>query len=105
MEIICNKCGAVIPKPDLKIVRDGEIEHTYFLCPDCGEAYRLSTTDKRLRKRIRDYNCCWPPPSPSPVPSPSANTVMLIASTITMANAKAIIFLTTDQTQSENALQ
>ena len=56
MEMICNKCGAVIPKPDLKTIRDGEIEHTYFLCPDCGEAYRVSTTDKHLRKRIEDYN-------------------------------------------------
>ena len=56
MEMICNKCGAVIPKPELKTIRDGEIEHTYFLCPDCGEAYRVSTTDKHLRKRIEDYN-------------------------------------------------
>ena len=56
MEIICNKCGAVIPKPDLKTIRDGEIEHTYFLCPDCGEAYRVSTTDKHLRKLIEDYD-------------------------------------------------
>ncbi len=56
MEIICNKCGAVIRKPDLKTIRDGEIEHTYFLCPDCGEAYRVSTTDKHLRKLIGDYD-------------------------------------------------
>ena len=56
MEMICNKCGAVIPKPDLKTIRAGEIEHTYFLCPDCGEAYRVSTTDKHLRKRIGDYD-------------------------------------------------
>ena len=56
MEMICNKCGAVIPKPELKTIRDGEIEHTYFLCPDCGEAYRVSTTDKHLRKRIEDYS-------------------------------------------------
>ena len=53
MEMICNKCGAVIPKPELKTIRDGEIEHTYFLCPDCGEAYRVSTTDKHLRKQKR----------------------------------------------------
>ena len=56
MELICNKCGKVIPKPDLKTIRDGEIEHTYFLCPGCGEAYRVSTTDKHLRKRIGDYD-------------------------------------------------
>ena len=29
MEIICNQCGAVIPKADLKTIRDGEIEYTY----------------------------------------------------------------------------
>ena len=56
MEMICNKCGKVIPKPELKTIRDGEIEHTYFLCPDCGEAYRVSTTDKHLRKRSEDYS-------------------------------------------------
>ena len=56
MELICNKCGKVIPNPDLMTIRDGEIEHTYFLCPDCGEAYRVSTTDKHLRKRIEDYD-------------------------------------------------
>ena len=56
MELICNKCGKVIPKPELKTIRDGEIEHTYFLCPDCGEPYRVSTTDKHLRKRIEDYD-------------------------------------------------
>jgi hypothetical protein len=27
MEIICNNCGAVIPKPDLKTIRDVEIAH------------------------------------------------------------------------------
>ncbi|MBQ8306125.1 MAG: hypothetical protein IJX90_07915, partial [Blautia sp.] len=55
MEIICDKCGAVIPNPEWKTIRDGEIEHTYYECPDCGEAYRISTTDKALRKRIDDY--------------------------------------------------
>ncbi|MBR2188423.1 MAG: hypothetical protein IJ860_03285 [Eubacterium sp.] len=55
MGIICNVCGAVISNPKWKVIRDGEIEHTYLECPDCGEAYRISTTDKALRKRIEDY--------------------------------------------------
>ena len=55
MEIICNKCGAVIPAPEWKTVRDGDIEHTYFLCPSCGDAYRISTTDGRLREDITKY--------------------------------------------------
>ena len=30
MEMICDKCGSVVPEPEWKMVRDGEIEHTYF---------------------------------------------------------------------------
>ena len=55
MEIICDKCGSVVPEPEWKMVRDGEIEHTYFLCPSCGEPYRISTTDSRLRRNIEKY--------------------------------------------------
>lgn len=55
MEIICDGCGAVIPDPEWKTIRDGDIEHTYFLCPSCGEAYRVSTTDGRLRGNIEKY--------------------------------------------------
>ena len=55
MEIICDRCGAVIPSPEWKTIRDGDIEHTYFLCPSCGEAYRISTTDGRLRGNIAKY--------------------------------------------------
>ena len=55
MEIICDKCGAVVPDPDWKTIRDGEIEHTYFLCPSCGEAYRVSTTDGKLRRNVAKY--------------------------------------------------
>ncbi len=55
MEIICDKCGAVIPKPEWKTARDGEIEHTYFECPSCGEVYRSGTTDGKLRRSIARY--------------------------------------------------
>ena len=55
MEMICDKCGSVIPEPEWKTIRDGEIEHTYFLCPSCGEPYRISTTDSRLRRNIEKY--------------------------------------------------
>ena len=55
MEIICDKCGAVIPNPEWKVVRDGEIEHTYFVCEDCGAAYQFSVTDKKLREKIQKY--------------------------------------------------
>ena len=55
MEMICDKCGTVIPDPEWKTARDGDIEHTYFLCPSCGEAYRVSTTDGKLRRNITKY--------------------------------------------------
>lgn len=55
MEIICDKCGAVVPEPEWKTIRDGEIEHTYFLCPACGEPYRVGTTDGKLRRNIAKY--------------------------------------------------
>ena len=55
MELICNKCGKVIPRPDLETIRDGEIEHTYFVCDDCGAFYQFSVTDKKLREKIQKY--------------------------------------------------
>ena len=55
MEIICDQCGAVIPAPEWKTIRDGEIEHTYFVCDDCGAFYQFSVTDKKLREKIQKY--------------------------------------------------
>ena len=55
MEIICDGCGAVIPQPEWKTLRDGDIEHTYFVCEDCGAAYQFSVTDKKLRQNIQKY--------------------------------------------------
>ena len=56
MEIICDRCGAVVPHPEWKTARDGEIEHTYILCPSCGEPYRAGTTDGKLRRNIKKYS-------------------------------------------------
>ena len=55
MEIICDQCGAVLPNPEWKTLRDGEIEHTYFVCEACGAAYPFSVTDKKLRQNIQKY--------------------------------------------------
>ena len=55
MEIICDKCGAVIREPEWKTAWDGDIEHTFFDCPSCGEAYRSGTTDGKLRRSIARY--------------------------------------------------
>lgn len=55
MEIICEKCGAVIGNPDWVTIRDSELEHTFFVCDDCGAAYQFSVTDKKLRQNIEKY--------------------------------------------------
>ena len=55
MEMICDKCGKVIPEPEWKTIRDGDIEHTYFTCAGCGEPFRVSTTDGKLRRDIAKY--------------------------------------------------
>lgn len=55
MEIICDGCGAVIPQPEWKTLRDGDIEHTYFVCDACGAAFSVSVTDGKLRQNIQKY--------------------------------------------------
>ena len=55
MEIICDGCGTVLSQPEWKTLRDGDIEHTYFVCDSCGAAFSVSVTDGKLRKRIEDY--------------------------------------------------
>ena len=47
MEIICDQCGAVLPQPEWKTIRDGEFDHTYFVC----EAY------KEMAKRLKERQC------------------------------------------------
>ena len=54
MQIICDKCKAEIhPQPET--IRDGEIEHIFFRCPVCGEAYHLCATDETLRESVMEY--------------------------------------------------
>jgi uncharacterized C2H2 Zn-finger protein len=55
MQIICDKCKAEIhPQPET--FRDGEIEHIFFRCPECGEVYHLCATDEALRKSVMEYD-------------------------------------------------
>ena len=56
MEIKCDKCGAVAETLMPETARDGEIEYTFFRCPDCQAVYPISATDDELRKRIGEYN-------------------------------------------------
>ena len=55
MQIICEKCNAEI-HPQQETIRDGEIEHTFFRCPECGALYPVCATDEALRKNIASYN-------------------------------------------------
>ncbi|MDY6335040.1 MAG: hypothetical protein SPL56_09585 [Lachnospiraceae bacterium] len=55
MQIICDRCGAVVADPELSVVRHGDIEHTYFVCKECGAAYPVSVTDGQLRKSVEEY--------------------------------------------------
>ena len=54
MQIICDKCKAEVhPQPET--LWDGEIEHTYFRCPECGAVYPIAVTDAALRDDIVRY--------------------------------------------------
>lgn len=55
MEIICDKCGETVLSPEWKMIRDGDIEHTYFTCDACGAAYPVCATDGSLRRDIGKY--------------------------------------------------
>ena len=57
MEIICDQCGAVLAQPEWKTIRDGEFEHTYFVCDSCGAAYPFSVKERQcsesFQKRVQ----------------------------------------------------
>ena len=55
MEITCDKCGKVIPDPGWETIRDGDIEHTFFICGSCGAIYQVCVTDGPLRRNIEKY--------------------------------------------------
>ena len=53
--IICNHCGKEIQFPEWKIISDGELEYTVFVCEHCGTAYVVYITDEALRQNITRY--------------------------------------------------
>ena len=54
MQINCDKCKAEIhPQPET--IRNSEIEHIFFRCPECGAIYPVSATDEALRKGAKEY--------------------------------------------------
>ena len=56
MKINCDNCGAVAETVKPESVRDGDIEHTFFRCPECGAVYPISATDTALRADITEYS-------------------------------------------------
>ena len=56
MEIKCDKCGARVNEVRPEQIRNGDIEHTYFRCPECGAVYPVAATDAALRKDIAGYS-------------------------------------------------
>ncbi len=56
MEIKCDHCGVVAETIMPETVKDGEVEHTFFRCPDCGALYPISATDTMLRAAIAEYS-------------------------------------------------
>ena len=56
MQIECDKCGAIHDTGEPKTIWDGDIEHTFFRCPDCDAVYPISATDTALRADIAEYS-------------------------------------------------
>ena len=54
MEIQCDECGAVAESVMPESAKDGDIEHTFFCCPDCGAVYPIAATDMALRASIAE---------------------------------------------------
>lgn len=55
MEIKCDKCGAVSTTVTPETYIEGDIEFTFFRCPECSEIYPICATDSALRKDIAGY--------------------------------------------------
>lgn len=55
MQIKCDKCAAVSDTVMPETFQDGDIEFTFFRCPDCGEVYPVCATDSALRTDIAEY--------------------------------------------------
>ena len=56
MKINCDNCGAVAETVKPESVRDGDIEHTFFRCPDCKAIFPIGATDTALRASIAEYS-------------------------------------------------
>lgn len=56
MQIKCDKCGAVAETVMPETARDGDIEHIFFRCSDCGAVYFIAVTDEDLRKKLEEYS-------------------------------------------------
>ena len=56
MEIKCDHCGAVAETVMPETVKDGDIEHTFFHCLECGAVYPISASDTALRADITEYS-------------------------------------------------
>lgn len=52
--VVCDACrSSFCPKPEK--ARDGELEFTFFRCPNCRKTFLFAVTDAQLRKRIAEY--------------------------------------------------
>ena len=52
--IVCDACNNSF-SPTLEKARDGELEFTFFRCPNCKKTFLFAVTDAQLRKRIAEY--------------------------------------------------
>ena len=56
MQIQCDKCSAVSETVMPETCLEGDIEFTFFRCPNCGEVYPVCATDSALRADIAEYS-------------------------------------------------
>ena len=55
MQIKCDKCSAVSESIMPETYLEGDIEFTFFRCPECGEVYPVCATGSALREDIAEY--------------------------------------------------
>ena len=55
MEIKCDHCGQSAKSLDVEYAWDGDIEHTFFYCPECKATFPIAATDIKLRAGIAEY--------------------------------------------------
>ena len=56
MQIKCDKCSAVSESIMPETYMEGDIEFTFFRCPECGAVYPVCATDSALRESIAEYS-------------------------------------------------